>query len=89
MYFVYALWSVAHDKIYVGFSENPDQRLLEHNQGKSSYTKSYRSWERFYLEKVNSRREALKKEIYLKSGWGRKKLKQELEKWQSGRMRQS
>ena len=89
MFFVYALWSKVHDKIYVGFSTKPDERLKAHNAGKSQYTKSYRPWFRFYLEEVETKELALRKEKYYKSGWGRKKLKQELEKWQSGRMRQS
>ncbi|NND52975.1 MAG: GIY-YIG nuclease family protein [Flavobacteriaceae bacterium] len=89
MHYVYAIWSESHDKIYVGFSENPDKRLEYHNTGRSKYTKSFKPWKRFYLEQVESKTEALKKEKYLKSGWGRKKLKLELEKWQSGRMRQS
>ena len=89
MFFVYALWSEKFDKIYVGMTSNPHKRLIEHNSGKSTYTKKFKPWHCFYLEEVNSKNEALKKEKYYKSGWGRKKLKLELEKWQSGRMRQS
>lgn len=89
MYFVYALWSKTHDKIYVGFAEDLERRLREHNAGKSTYTKKFMPWVRFFLEKTDTKQEALKKEKYYKSGWGRKKLKLELEKWQSGRMRQS
>ena len=86
MIFVYALWSIKFDKIYVGFSNNPDRRLKEHNEGKSSFTKKYRPWERFYLEEAENMQLARTKEKYYKSGWGRKKLKTILEKWQSGRM---
>lgn len=89
MHFVYALWSENYDKVYIGYSQNPDKRLVEHNSGKSNYTKKFMPWLRFYLEEVKTKAEALKKEKYYKSGWGRKKLKLELEKWQSGRMRQS
>ena len=89
MFFVYALWSEVYDKFYVGMTTNPDKRLKAHNAGKSTYTKKFRPWKRFYLEEVVTKVEALKKEKYYKSGWGRKKLKSELENWQSGRMRQS
>ena len=89
MFFVYALWSESFDKVYVGMSNNPDRRLEEHNAGKSTYTRKFKPWLRFYLEEVEDKQKALKKEIYYKSGWGRNKLKLELEKWQSGRMRQS
>ncbi len=86
IYYVYALWSEKFDKIYVGFSEAPDTRLKAHNSGKSRSTKPYRPWFRFYLENFETRSIALKREKYLKSGWGRRILKKELEKWQSGRM---
>ena len=70
-------------------STNPKQRLKAHNEGKSAYTKKFRPWIGFYREEVETKTDALKKEKYYKSGWGRKKLKSELENWQSGRMRQS
>jgi len=63
VYFVYALWSEKYDKIYVGSSKNPDRRLMEHNSGKSNFTRKYKPWARFYLEEVENRTEALKKEI--------------------------
>ena len=89
VYYVYALWSESYDKIYVGMSTSPDRRLRDHNAGRSQYTKKYLPWIRFYLEEVTDKSEARKKEKYLKSGWGRRKLKLELEEWQSGRMRRS
>ena len=89
MFFVYALWSEKFDKIYVGMTSQPDKRLKQHNAGKSTYTNKFKPWQRFYLEEVLTKEEALKKEKYYKSGWGLKKLKSELEKWQSGRMRRS
>ncbi len=85
MFYVYALWSSSYKKIYVGFSENPDQRLADHNKGKSKWTKKYKPWQRFYLKSFEDKISALKHEKYLKSGWGRRKLKIDLENWQSGR----
>ncbi|WP_425237279.1 GIY-YIG nuclease family protein [Ulvibacterium sp.] len=89
MYYVYALWSEEHDKIYVGFSNEPNRRLKEHNAGKSSFTRQYVPWQKFYMERAENSIEARKKEKYYKSGWGRQRLKSILEEWQSGRMRQS
>ena len=89
MYFVYALWSESHDKIYVGMSDSPEKRLKQHNTGKSKYTKKFKPWIQFFLEEAEISMIARKKEKYYKSGWGRKILKSKLEEWQSGRMRQS
>lgn len=88
-YQVYALWSESHDKVYVGYTNNLDRRLNEHNNGQSTYTSNFRPWFLFFYEKVETKELALKRETYYKSGWGRKKLLKELEKWQSGRLRQS
>ena len=89
MYFVYALWTETFDKIYVGYTTGIDKRLKAHNSGKSKYTSRFMPWILFFKEEAHTKEAALKKEKYYKSGWGRKKLKLELEKWQSGRMRQS
>ena len=88
-YYVYAIWSEEFNKIYVGFSKNPNNRLNQHNAGRSKYTRRHMPWQLFFTEEVADRLKARKKEIYYKSGWGRKKLHLYLEEWQSGRMRQS
>jgi putative endonuclease len=44
---------------YKGFTENPEQRLEEHNEGKSTYTKNKGPWEMVYLITFESKREAL------------------------------
>jgi len=31
MYFIYIIYSTTSDKYYVGYSDNPIRRLLEHN----------------------------------------------------------
>jgi putative endonuclease len=46
--------------------------LNAHNSGKVISTKSLKSWERIWLEQYDSRSRALKREKYLKSGWGRR-----------------
>jgi len=83
MYYVYALWSENFDKIYVGFSSRPEERLIEHNTGKAKWTKNFRPWIRFHLVEFESKSDALKHEKYLKSGWGRKGLLKILERWQN------
>ena len=89
MFYVYALWSPGYDKIYVGMTQNWEKRFNDHNRGKSTYTNRFKPWELFFLEEVIEKEQAIKKEIYYKSGWGRKILKRKLEEWQSGRMRRS
>jgi len=42
MYTVYAIQSQVDNRIYVGFTENLERRLSEHNNGKTKSSKGYR-----------------------------------------------
>jgi putative endonuclease len=77
MYYVYVLKSLGHDRQYVGSSSKPDERLKSHNAGRVRSTKAFRPWERVLLEKHPDREIAEKRERYLKSGWGRRWLKEQ------------
>jgi putative endonuclease len=74
MYFVYAIYNKKHNKIYVGQTDNLDQRLILHNN--KTFGKSYTSrfdgdWVIIYKEEVGDRTIALKREKQLKSYQGR------------------
>ncbi|GAB1445895.1 MAG: GIY-YIG nuclease family protein [Cyclobacteriaceae bacterium] len=45
MYFIYILYSSNHDKYYVGYSNDPYRRLVEHNTAANlTFTSKYRPW---------------------------------------------
>ncbi|WP_325635244.1 GIY-YIG nuclease family protein, partial [Parapedobacter sp.] len=45
MFTVYVLHSGKHDKIYIGFTSNLEQRLKSHNElGKKGWTIKFRPW---------------------------------------------
>ena len=72
MYTVYVLFSVEHNKIYIGYTGNLEQRLLSHNElGKKGWTIKYRPWKLIYHQNFETKQEALLKEKELKSGRGR------------------
>ena len=75
MYFVYAIQSEKDKRIYVGMCKNIEVRLREHNSGKTKSTKGYIPWRLIYSERLESRVEARKREIYLKSGIGKEFLR--------------
>ncbi len=79
-YFLYILKSKNYSKSYVGISQNPEQRLKEHNAGKSRYTKRYMPWKLIYVEKFDSRKLARKREKYYKSAAGRRALRKIFDK---------
>jgi putative endonuclease len=74
MYFVYVLLSEKTGRRYVGMSNDPEKRLLQHNAGYTKSTKAYRPWVKVYLESFETLLEAVNREKYLKSGVGREYL---------------
>ena len=76
MYFVYVLYSERLNKRYVGSSKDIENRLNEHNKGKSKFTKAGIPWKLIYKESYPTLSEARKRELFLKSGVGRKFLDQ-------------
>ena len=75
MWTVYVIKSQINNKLYIGYSENFNQRLKEHNAGKVRSTKAYKPYYLIYSEIYPDKTMARKREIYLKSGIGREFLK--------------
>ena len=45
MFYVYILYSASSDKYYVGYTDNIERRLLEHNSSeRTTYTSKHRPW---------------------------------------------
>lgn len=75
IYYVYAIKSDVDGRIYVGFSLHVENRLKQHNAGKTTSTKGYRPWKLIYTEEVVGRIAVRAKEKYYKSGIGKDFLK--------------
>jgi len=74
MFYVYVLKSLKDNKRYIGFTENLQRRLFEHNNGLVKSTKNRRPLELIYHEEFVSKKDALLREKFLKSGHGREFL---------------
>jgi putative endonuclease len=74
MYKVYVLKSISHNSRYVGSTEDLENRIAEHNQGRCRYTKGRMPWLLVYSEEFSTLSEARKREVFLKSGKGREFL---------------
>ena len=81
MYFVYILQSEKDGRFYIGFTDNIERRLKEHNEGKSSATKPFRPYELIFYEAFLSERDAKNREEYLKGGYGRRTIKKMLKNY--------
>ena len=66
MHFVYIIYSSTFDKFYKGYSVDPYQRLLQHNNQESRYTRQFTPWELVFIQSYDTKTEALKREIALK-----------------------
>jgi putative endonuclease len=74
MSFVYVLWSESLKKRYIGSCEDLPQRLIQHNKGQSKFTKGGIPWKLIYSEELENTSQARKRELFMKSGAGRKWL---------------
>ena len=77
-YYVYVIRSLVNKKLYVGFTADIENRINKHNDGKVRSTKAYKPYKLVYKEQFNNKREARKRELYLKSGEGREYIKLKL-----------
>ena len=71
MYYVYVLRNKLNNKFYIGSTNNLDERIKRHNEGRSGYTKRGK-WEVYYFEEYKTRSEAMKREKEIKSKKSRK-----------------
>ncbi|MCX5749690.1 MAG: GIY-YIG nuclease family protein [Candidatus Saganbacteria bacterium] len=80
MYFTYVLRSIKDGKLYVGFTENLENRVALHNKGEIESTSNRRPLELIYYEACNNKHDALDRERQLKTGFGRAYLKRRISK---------
>ena len=76
-YFVYMLKSLGKNSVtYVGYTNNLKKRIILHNNDKGAKFTRGRKWKLIYREKLNSKKEAISREYYIKKNRTlRKKIK--------------
>jgi len=75
MWYVYLLTSEKAGHWYTGSTKDLRKRISDHNEGRNFSTKSGRPWKLIYYEAGLSREDARAREKYLKSGMGKRYLK--------------
>jgi len=81
MCYVYILRSLKDNKFYTGYTSDLKRRISEHNSGIKSST-SYRLPLRLiYYEAYINQKDALGRELFLKSGSGKKYLRKQLKNY--------
>ncbi len=74
-YYTYVLKSLNDGKLYVGWTDNLNQRIKAHRNGLVNSTKSRRPLVLVYCEACKDKERAIKREKYFKTGFGRRFLK--------------
>ncbi len=77
MYYVYVLHSKKDGNLYTGLTSDLSNRFEEHNKGYVPSTKNRRPMSLIYYEACLSEKE-MRRERYLKSGMGKKYLRNRL-----------
>ena len=81
MYYVYVLRSQKDGNLYTGFTSDLKKRFQKHNDGSVISTKNRKPFDLVYYEASLNKTDALHREIYLKTAWGKKYLKSRMKEY--------
>ncbi len=80
MYYTYVIQNI-NKRWYTGYTDNLRKRFNQHNSGKSKYTKYRGPYILIYYEACLNEEDAKSREKYLKSGMGKRYLKNRLKRF--------
>jgi putative endonuclease len=83
MYYTYILQSSKDGEWYTGAASDLKARLREHEQGSVSSTRFRRPLRLVYYEACLNAADAFRRERYLKTGRGKRFLRQRLKTWRA------
>lgn len=67
-FYVYILQCLTDGSFYKGSTQDPLNRLLQHNEGRSKFTSTKGPWKMVYLEEMTDKKSMLIREKKLKRG---------------------
>ena len=82
-YYTYLLQGLGSQKWYTGYTKDLRNRFKEHQNNKSTYTKGRGPFKLIYYEACLNEFDAKAREKYLKSGMGRRYLRNRLKRFLS------
>ncbi|MFA5319355.1 MAG: GIY-YIG nuclease family protein [Candidatus Paceibacterota bacterium] len=75
MFYTYVLKSKKDSRFYTGFTSDLRKRFEQHRDGKSTATKNRGPFQLIYYETCLNEQDARSREKYLKSGMGKRYIK--------------
>ena len=76
LFHVYLLFSESKNRYYIGHSSDLEARLIRHNQKSKGFTGNTNDWKVVYTEQYNTKEEAQKRELQIKSWKSRTKIQE-------------
>jgi len=84
IFYVYILQSKKDGNFYTGYTADIKKRINEHNNGKVKSTSYRRPLYLVYYEVCSNQQDALHREKYLKTSWGKRYIKSRLKNYLTG-----
>ena len=81
MFYVYVLRSRKSQRLYTGFTRDLRKRFNQHNENKSGFTSKRGPYDLVYYEACQDEEDATSRELYLKSGMGKRYLYNRLKRF--------
>lgn len=81
MWYIYVLKSKQDNNLYTGCSNNLIKRLKQHNSGEVFSTSKRRPFLLVYYEVCADKKDAFRREKYLKTGMGKRYIKNRLKNY--------
>ena len=76
--------SILDHNFYVGYTKDLKNRLEKHNKGKVNSTKKRQPLKLVYYEACLNQEDAIHREKYLKTAWGKRYIKSRLKNYLTG-----
>ena len=83
MFYVYVIKSLTGDYWYTGVTNDLRKRFSQHQKDSGGWSKRHRPYELIYYEACRSINDAAAREKYLKTGMGKRYLKNRLKRFLS------
>jgi len=83
-FYIYVLISEKDKKFYTGYTSDLKRRITEHNEGLVPSTKNRQPLKLVYWEGCLAQTDALVREKYLKTAWGKRYLKNRIKNYLMG-----
>ena len=81
IYYIYVIKSKVDGKFYTGYTDNLKRRIGDHNKKKVNSTKFRTPFELIYFEGCLNQKDALHREKYLKTTYGKRYIKSRLKNY--------